>query len=167
MTRLHLKYVQSFGGYHYFRRRGAPRIPLPGIVGSAEFMAAYADALASAPLAIGKSQRSKQGSVSAAIAEYYSSQAFRSLTGGTPAQRRTIIERFREQYGDRPLASLPKEFVVALLDTMKPTVASNWLTAFRHFFRWCEARKLLRSDPTWGIRIQDAEVGRASHLDRR
>jgi hypothetical protein len=30
-----------------------------------------------------------------------------------------------------PLASLPKEFVVALLDTMKPTVASNWLTALR------------------------------------
>jgi hypothetical protein len=38
MTRLHLKYVQSFGGYHYFRRRGMPRIPLPGVVGSAEFM---------------------------------------------------------------------------------------------------------------------------------
>ena len=40
MTRLHLKYVQSFGGYHYFRRRGSPRISLPGVVGSAEFMAA-------------------------------------------------------------------------------------------------------------------------------
>ena len=34
MTKLHLKYVQSFGGYHYFRRRGSPRISLPGIVGS-------------------------------------------------------------------------------------------------------------------------------------
>ena len=55
MTKLHLKYVQSFGGYHYFRRRGAPRIPLPGIVGSAEFMAAYEAALSAAPLAIGKS----------------------------------------------------------------------------------------------------------------
>jgi hypothetical protein len=40
MTKLHLKYVQSFGGYHYFRRRGM-RIPLPGLVGSPEFMAAY------------------------------------------------------------------------------------------------------------------------------
>jgi integrase len=154
MTKLHLKYVQSFGGYHYFRRRGSPRIPLPGIVGSAEFMAAYQQALAAAPLPIGASKRSKPGSVSAAIAEYYQSQAFRSLTGGTPAQRRTIIERFRGQYGDRPLASLPKEFVVALLDTMSPAAASNWLTAFRHFFRWCEERKLLRDDPTWGIRLK-------------
>jgi hypothetical protein len=41
MTKLHLKYVQSFGRYHYFRRRGSPRLPLPGVVGSAEFMEAY------------------------------------------------------------------------------------------------------------------------------
>jgi hypothetical protein len=52
MSRLRLKYVQSFvsagGVYHYFRRRGSPRIPLPGLPGSAEFMAAYQAALAAA-----------------------------------------------------------------------------------------------------------------------
>jgi integrase len=58
-----------------------------------------------------------------------------------------------------PLASLPKEFVVALLDTMKPTVASNWLTALRHFFQWCEQRKLLRTDPTWGSRFRLPKSG--------
>jgi integrase len=154
MTRLHLKYVQSFGGYHYFRRRGQTRVRLPGVVGSAEFMQAYADALATAPVAIGKSLRSKPGSVSAAIAEYYGSQAFRNLTGGTPALRRAILEKFREQFGNRTLASLPKEFIVTLLDTMTPRVARNWLVSFRHFTRWCEARKLIRNDPTSGIRIQ-------------
>jgi hypothetical protein len=159
MTKLHLKYVQSFGGYHYFRRSGSPRIPLPGVVGSAEFMEAYQQALAAAPVAIGASKRSKPGSVSAAIAEYYGSQHFRGLTGGTPAKRRTILERFREKHGNMPLASLPKEFVVALLDTMKPTVASNWLTALRHFFQWCEQRKLLRADPTWGIRFKLPKSG--------
>jgi len=154
MTKLHLKYVQSFGGYHYFRRRGSPRIPLPGIVGSAEFMEAYAQALAAAPIAVGASKRSKPGSISAAIAEYYSSQAFRSLNGGTPVKRRAILEKFRDKHGHLPLASLPKEFVVALLDTMTPTVAINWLTALRSFFQWCETRKYLRTDPTWGVRIR-------------
>jgi hypothetical protein len=57
MTKLHLKFVQSFDGYHYFRRRGSPRIPLPGIVGSAEFMAAYQAALASTPISIGADKR--------------------------------------------------------------------------------------------------------------
>jgi hypothetical protein len=155
MTRLHLKYVQSYRGYHYFRRGGHPTIPLPGVVGSAEFMEAYQQALmAVAPIALGKSTRSKPGSVSAAIAEYYGSQVFRSLTGGTPAKRRAILEHFRERYGHKQLASLPKEFVVALLDAMPPHTARNWLNAFRHFMRWCEQRKLVRQDPTWGIRLR-------------
>jgi integrase len=154
MSKLHLRYVQSYRGYHYFRRRGQPTIPLPGVVGSAEFMEAYQQALMTVAPVAGKSMRSKPGSISAAIAEYYGSQAFRSLTGGTPAKRRAILEHFREDYGHRQLASLPKEFVVALIDTMAPHTARNWLNTFRHFIRWCEQRRLVRNDPTWGIRLK-------------
>ena len=154
MSKLNLRYVQSFGGYHYFRRRGWPRISLPGVVGSAEFMEAYQQALAAAPDAIGASKRSKPGSVSAAIAEYYGSQAFRSLTGGTPASRRAILEKFRDKHGHLPLASVPKEFVHALLDTMLPHEAKNWLTAFRHFARWALERKLMRNDPTLSVHVK-------------
>jgi integrase len=154
MTKLHLKYVQSYRGYHYFRRRGSPYVQLPGIVGSAEFMEAYQLALAAGPVAIGASKRSKPGSVSAAIADYYGSQAFRSLTGGTPARYRTTLERFREDYGHKPVATLPKELIVALIDTMPPHAAKNWLKTLRHFIRWCESRKLVRSDPTWGVKIR-------------
>ena len=132
MTKFHLKYTQAYRGYVYFRRRGSPYVQLPGIPGSAEFMAAYASALAAAPVAIGANTRSRPGSVSAAIAEFYGSQAFRSLTGGTPAKRRAILERFREEHGDKCLASLPREFIVALLDTMAPHTARNWLKTFRH-----------------------------------
>jgi integrase len=154
MTKLHLKYVQSYRGYHYFRRRGSPYVQLPGIPGSVEFMTAYQSALATAPVAIGASMRSKPGSVSAAIAEYYGSQSFRALSGGTPAHRRSILERFREQYGDRRLAALPSEFIIALLDTLPPFVARNWLKALRHFMRWCQSRKLVRMDPTLGVRVK-------------
>jgi integrase len=154
MTKLHLKYVQSYRGYHYFRRRGSPYVQLPGIPGSAEFMDAYQRALAAAPVAIGVSKRSGPGSVSAAIAEYYGSQAFRSQTGGTPALRRQILERFREQHGNKCLAALPTEFIVALLDTMAPHAARNWLKTLRHFTRWCESRKLVSKDPTWGIKVK-------------
>ena len=107
-----------------------------------------------APVAIGTSLRSKPGSVSVAIADYYGSQSFRSLTGGTPAIRRSTLERFREKYGHKPLASLPREFIVTLLDTMAPHAAKSWLKAFRHFIRWAETRKLVRSDPTCGLRLK-------------
>jgi integrase len=154
MARLRLKYVQSFGGYNYFRRRGSRRIPLPGVVGSAEFMQAYSLALNAAPVAIGAGKRSMPGSISAAVAEYYGSQAFRSLTGGTPASRRAILEKFRDKHGHLPLASLPKEFVVALIDTMTPHEAKNWLTSFKHVVRWAVDRKLIKNDPTAGVQVK-------------
>ena len=37
---------------------------------------------------------------------------------------------------------------------MPPHAARAWLVAFRHFIRWCETRKLIRNDPTWGVRIK-------------
>jgi hypothetical protein len=69
-----LRYVQSFVDrksgtvYHYFRRPGYKRVPLPGLPGSREFMAAYQDALEEPRAEIGASTRSIPGSVSAAIA---------------------------------------------------------------------------------------------------
>jgi integrase len=154
MTRLHLKHVQSFGGYHYFRRRGYPRIRLPGLVGSEEFMAAYQAALGTEPTPIGADKRSKRGSVSAAIASYYESQSFRGLTGGTPAARRAILERFRNDHGDKPIAVMPKKFIIALLDTLEPFAARNWLKAIRALMQHCLKHELVREDPTFGIRLR-------------
>ena len=58
VTRIKLRYVDHFtdrNGHlrHYFRRRLGPRTLLPGLPGSAEFMAAYQAAL----MAVGKSGR--------------------------------------------------------------------------------------------------------------
>jgi hypothetical protein len=51
MTRLRLEFVHEYRDRHgklrrYFRRKGAKRIPLPGLPGSEEFMTAYQAALA-------------------------------------------------------------------------------------------------------------------------
>jgi hypothetical protein len=56
MARIKLKYVNGFSNRdrksqrvrYYFRRRGIKAIPLPGVPGSEEFMAAYSAALARA-----------------------------------------------------------------------------------------------------------------------
>jgi integrase len=160
MTKIRLQFVQAFVDrktgkvFHYFRRRGMPRVALKGLPGSTEFMAAYAQALAATPTPVGASTRSKPGSISAAIAEYYSSHAFRSLKGGTPAKRRALLEGFRSEHGHRQLATVPREFLIALLDTMAPFQARNWLTAFRHFAAWAVERKLLKANPTLGIKLK-------------
>jgi hypothetical protein len=71
---------------HYFRKPGVKRVPLPGAIGSPEFLAAYQAALAGEPashIEIGKS-RSNPGSVAMAVALYFQSISFGSL-GGHPA----------------------------------------------------------------------------------
>jgi len=157
---LRLKYVHAFVDHdgrprHYFRRKGFKLTPLPGVPGSAEFMAGYQATLdAATPVEIGATKRSRPGSLSAAIAAYYSSLEFRALTGGTPAKRRAILETFREQHGDKPVRLLPRKFIVHMLSTMKPHAARNWLKAVRGLMQFCLAHEMIGDDPTLGIKTK-------------
>jgi integrase len=156
MSRLRLKYVQAWvdddgRARHYFRRKGCRRVRLPGLPGSAEFMAAYEQAMASVPPPIGVA-RTKPGSLSAVLVAYYGSQSFRSLAAGSQALWRQILERWREQDGDKPVAVLPKDYIVHRLDGMKPHAARNWLKATRHLMAYCLDHGFIRHDPTVGIK---------------
>jgi integrase len=117
-------------------------------------MVAYQTALGAAPAPIGAAKRSLPGSVSAAIACYYSSQSFKTLSGGTPAMRRAILERFREQHGDKSLAGLQRKHIVAILDAMAPFAARNWLKAIRGLMQHGVAHGLVHEDPTQNVRLK-------------
>jgi integrase len=154
-----LKFVQAWtdrdGRAHfYFRRAGYPRIRLPGLVGSAEFMAAYQDALGSAPEPIGASMRSPAGSVSAAIASYYGSQAFKALAPTSQVVRKAVLEAFRREHGDKMIAAMPQKFIRALLDATTPSAARNVFKAIRAVIRYCIDVDVLKDDPTLGIRLR-------------
>ena len=88
---------------HYFRRSGYKRVTLPGAWGSAEFQDAYRKALAGeiAPKIEIGAGRSKPGSVAALVALYLGSMDFGGLAHATQRDRRLILERFRETYGER------------------------------------------------------------------
>ena len=163
MTRLHrLRYVQAFvdrdtgAVFRYFRRPGYPRVRLPGLPGSAEFNRAYEAALEGPKLAVGVG-RSKPGSLSVAIAGYYTSLEFRSLAAGTQTARRAILERFRAAHGDKPIVLLPPKFIAHVLSTMKPFAARNWLKAIRHLMQFCVAQEMCATDPTQGIKLPRAK----------
>ena len=71
MARIKLKYVNAFANRdrkdkrvrYYFRRRGGKAMPLPGLPGSEEFMAAYAAALTGLPEAAIKGSRTLPGTI--------------------------------------------------------------------------------------------------------
>jgi len=158
MSRFRLKYVQAWvdgeGRVHrYFRRRGYPRVPLPGLPGSIEFMTAYQVALAGPRVAIGAG-RVKPGSASAVVAAYLDSQQFfGSKSPGTQRMRRGILERFRTTYGDLPFARLPTKWIEDQLDSKPPQAARSWLVTLRSLCEFAVKRGWLGANPAANIKL--------------
>jgi integrase len=159
MARFNLKHVNTFvcsdgRVRHYFRRSGAKAIPLPGLPGSEEFMAAYGAALAAIPgnnvAEIGAS-RTSPGSISALVVAYYRSSAWDALEEETRKTRWRIIERFRAQHGDKRVALLRQEHILSMLDAIRlPSAKRHWLKAIRGLLR-AAIPSMRKDDPTAGI----------------
>ena len=166
MTQIRLPYIQEYTDRHgrlrrYFRRPGYKRIHLKGAPGSPEFMAAYEAAIAGqeARREIG-TNRTRPGTVNAAIVGYYNSLGFRAHAPNTQKLRRAILERFRtktddrgQECGDKRIGSLPREVIVRMLGGMAPFAARNWLKTLRSLMQFAVAEKFRADDPTLGIKL--------------
>jgi integrase len=128
-------------------------VRLPGLPGSAEFMAAYQAALGGVITQpqIGAS-RTKPGSLNALIVGFYQSLTFRELAPSTQAKRRAILERLREKHGDDRVATLPKDFILRMMSRMKPVTARNWLKTLRPLLDFAVAEGFRADNPTYGVK---------------
>jgi integrase len=156
-----LAYVQPIENrygrvYYYFRREGR-RLPLPGKPGSPDFMLAYNAAIAGFQVQQ-KPSRSPPGSVSAAIAEYYRDNSFLGMAAGTRRLRRSILERFRREFGDLRLSDLDQGALTLLLGKRRPFAARNWLTALRGLLAWAVSTGLRDDNPAETIRPNKAKI---------
>jgi integrase len=163
VARIRLKYVNSFANRdrkngrvrYYFRHPKQKAIPLPGLPGSDEFMAAYAMALAaqSSPSEIGAS-RTLPESIDALVVAYYRSAEWAELADRTRTARRNIIERFRAKHGTKRVALLRREHIERMLaEIARPSARHDWLKAIRTLLRF-GIPIMLRVDPTEGIAIK-------------
>lgn len=161
-----LRYIHEYRDQHgtlkrYFRRAGSPKVRLPGEPGSAEFVAAYSAALAGQTIEkqpVGAT-RLQPGTVGRAIAEYYQHNSFLALAPGTRKMRRAILERFRAQDGDKPLALMQQIHIARKLGAMKPFAARNWLKTLRGLMAFAVATGLREDDPTTGFKPVKAKAG--------
>ena len=158
MTKLQLAYVHRFKDRHghvrhYFRRDGCPRVTLPGLPGSVEFMAAYGAALNGKRAPIG-GDRTKAGTFNALAVAYYSGSDFAQLAKVTQATYRNVIEGFRAKYGGLPMASMERKHVLRFMDAKAatPAAANALLKMIRILVRFGIDRGMLQSDPTIGVR---------------
>jgi integrase len=137
--------------YYYFRRPGMKPIRLPAF-GTPEFEVAYQKALHGDAPEVGAS-RTLPGTLNEAVVSYYKSLAFRELAPSSQYMRRSYLERFREQYGDSRLATMPQSFIVKMLNTMEPFSARNWFKCVRALMQHAVSVGLCKIDPTQGVKL--------------
>src|SRR5262245_24196237 len=123
-------YVHSYEDPHgkprvYFRRGREKAIALPWPIGTREFIEAYQAAVASAPeLEPVGIRRTKPGSISALVVAYYSSPEWATLSQSSQRRYRNILEHFRGQHGDKPVALIRREHVKAMIGAKAATPAA-------------------------------------------
>jgi hypothetical protein len=93
MAVIRLPYVNTYADRHgnvrrYFRKRGCKAVPLPGMIGSTEFMAAYRDAMGEPAQ---RTARQGVGSVGALIFDYLKSPAFANLKPASQRVYRIVL----------------------------------------------------------------------------
>lgn len=160
MTKIKLKYIHQIRDRHghlrrYFRR-GDTRATLPGLPGSAEFMAAYADALARTnepPAPIGSS-RTKPRTIAAVIAAYYGSDEFRRLSENSRKTYRFDLEKLRIEHGDKRAEKIERRHVREQLEKLSatPSRAKARLRALRMIIHYAMDMEWRKDDPTIGIK---------------
>jgi integrase len=166
MADIKLKYLNSFRNKnrkdkrerHLFRAPWLPKaVTLEGEPGSEPFMQQYWMLMATegnATTEIG-AKRTQPGTIDALVVNYYKSSAWLYELGEeTRKVRRSVIEKFREQHGEKRVALLRQEHILGMLGKIdKPTSRLNWLKAIRHLMQ-SAIPSMIKSDPTSGINIK-------------
>jgi len=163
MSGIRLKYVHQWvdkrnrgaKARYYFRRPGYKRVPLPDLPGSAAFMEAYQAALAgqALPRSMIGASRTKAGSIGALVVGYFSSPHFLALEPATRQTYRLILEKFRNEHGDKPVALLTRQHINAMLaaKVTTPAAANHWLRLVKALMVFAVKEGWRKDNPTTDI----------------
>ncbi len=153
------RYVSAYRDRHgvlrwRFRRPGFPQSQSRLLYGSDEWWAWYAAASNAQAAPIG-AERTKPGTIHALGVAFYSSADFTRLRPSTQRTYKGIFDRYRDKYGDHPVALLEARHLRAQLDGLAatPAAANNQLKVLRAVMRFAMDRGLVHSDPTAGVRM--------------
>src|SRR5262245_754361 len=136
-------------------RRGGITTYLTGIPWSEDFLRQYAAALEGLQgqarnVGVG---RTIPGSVNSLVVSYYRTD-FRRLKPGTQRLWRGIIERFRAEYGSKPVARLERAHVKNIIGAKAatPHAANNLLKILRVLLNHAIDLGMIRSNPAIGVK---------------
>lgn len=139
-----------------FRRGNVSRY-INGEPGSPAFMEAYTAALTDSAAKGGpiSSKRPKEGSVGALVASYYASRNYLGLRKSTQVSYKNVIEPFREECADWPVALLTRKWIereMAKQIDRKPR-ANNWLKRMRALWDHAIDLGLTETNPARTVKL--------------
>jgi enterobacteria phage integrase len=165
MARLKLKYVHEYIDRtgklrRYFRKDGKKLGPLPGDVGSQEFMAAYgAYAALEKPTAIA-ARPMHEDSLAKLVADFYGHGMFTKCSASTRRTYRSVLEPIVREHGHRSVNSMTVENAEKILDKIgaeHPAMANLTRAAMRRVMKLAIKLKRRRDNPFLGL--EPYEVG--------
>jgi integrase len=104
----------------------------------------------------------RRETVAAAAEEYLARHVRRNLRSSVATERR-LKRDVVAAWGDRPVDSITRRDVVALVDAIAdkaPVSANRTLQLVHRFFRWCVKRSILEANAAAGIDLPHKEHGR-------
>jgi integrase len=131
-----------------FRKAGFSDVYLSGTPWSESFMRQYAAALDQEQTTVIGAERTKPGTISALIVSYYT-LVFPTLALSTQKLRRPILERFRKDHGDKPVARLEAAHIAAMMaaKAKAPTAANNLHKLLHHLLGHATTLGWITSNP--------------------
>lgn len=151
------RYISKGKMYYRFRLKGKPEVSLPGEPYSPEFEEAYRRAMEGEVVA--GEFRTVEGSMAALVIAFYSSAEWKTLKPTTKDTYRRIIERLREQYGERPVKGLCKRHVLVMRDKRAdtPAAADNMVKVLSKLMDFAVSRGWRTDNPAKGIRALNTD----------
>jgi integrase len=99
----------------YFRRKGFRGGPLPGPIGSPEFLEAYQAFIGGKPAPVAKGE-ARPGTFGHLIASYYHTVEFSNLKPSSKQLYRYALEPLKEKYGHHPLSTVTRSNLIAIVE---------------------------------------------------
>jgi integrase len=133
----------------YFRRKGYKGGPLPGPIGSSEFLEAYQAFMAGKPAPLARA-RNGAGTFGGLIAAYYGWTEFTNLKPSSKSLYRYALEPLREKHGHRPLATMTRENLIAVIEKIgerAPGMANLTRAVLQKMLKCALERNEIRENP--------------------
>lgn len=157
MAKIKLRYINEYldgtGKVRRYFRKDGVRVKLPGLPGSAEFMAAYQALLAQQPV---PAKPHAAGSFAQLVTDFYSSNLFLNLKPNSRRIYRSALDPLSKEHGHRGVHLMTADAVERIITRIgvdHPAMGNLTRAVMRRLMGYAVKRKLLPANPVTGIEL--------------